>query len=263
MAPAGHHGQRPSSGGAGLNPAYRLTGRRERPAAGDLRRYRFNERCRAGRCDVRSYWTTRGVIAAVIGPCLALSACAGQPDHWSGDTTCDGTIEGVNGTPLLHHGVVSHRAARRTSDAGTAGGGVQRGPAQVQVKLIDIPEASYPPWSLPPRRAGTCRTSSTSTGRTSTTTRSRGSSSRSTPASRQPAGRPAAVDRGSRAATPDGCRGSARSTPAWASTSARRSCTGSGPGSRRGGRRLDRQRVHQDPAPAAPALATGSRSTCR
>jgi multiple sugar transport system substrate-binding protein len=93
---------------------------------------------------MRSYWTTCGVIAAVICPCLALSACAGQPDHRSGDTTCDGTIEGVNGTAPSYITVWSHTGQpgeRQT--LGRQVGAFNAAQSQVRVKLIDIPEAGY------------------------------------------------------------------------------------------------------------------------
>jgi multiple sugar transport system substrate-binding protein len=94
---------------------------------------------------MRTYRTRRtlgGVIAAVLCPCLSLSACAGQPGRATpGDTTCDGTIEGPGPTYItvwFHTGQPSEHQtlARQVAAFNTT----QR---QVQVKLIDIPEAGY------------------------------------------------------------------------------------------------------------------------
>jgi multiple sugar transport system substrate-binding protein len=93
---------------------------------------------------MRSYRTICGVIAAIVCPCLSLSACASQPGHRPGDTTCDGTIEGVNGTTPAYITVWSHTG--QPGEHQTLGRQVAAfndAQSQVQVKLIDIPEAGY------------------------------------------------------------------------------------------------------------------------
>jgi multiple sugar transport system substrate-binding protein len=93
---------------------------------------------------MRSYRAICGAIAAIVCPCLSLSACAGQPRHRAGDTTCDGTIEGVNGTPPDYITVWSHTGQpgeRQTLARQVAAFNASQ--SQVQVKLIDIPEAGY------------------------------------------------------------------------------------------------------------------------
>jgi multiple sugar transport system substrate-binding protein len=98
----------------------------------------------AGRRDMRTYRTICGAIAAVVCPCLSLSACAGQPGHRTGDTTCDGTIEGTHGTPPAYITAWSHTG--QPGERQTLGRQVAAFNAaqwKVQVKLIDIPEAGY------------------------------------------------------------------------------------------------------------------------
>jgi multiple sugar transport system substrate-binding protein len=91
---------------------------------------------------MRTYRTICGVITALICPCLVLGACGGQPASTSpGDTTCDGTISGSTPayvTVWYHTGQPSERQTLGRQVA--AFNAAQR---QVQVKLIDIPEASY------------------------------------------------------------------------------------------------------------------------
>jgi multiple sugar transport system substrate-binding protein len=97
---------------------------------------------------MRTYRTMCCVIAAVIWPCLFLSACAGQQNHANpGDTTCDGKIEGANGangatptfiTVWFHTG---QPAERQTLGRQVAAFNAAQ--QQVKVKLIDIPEAGY------------------------------------------------------------------------------------------------------------------------
>jgi signal transduction histidine kinase len=93
---------------------------------------------------VRTYRTICGAVAAVLCPCLFLSACTGQPGHRPGDTTCDGTIEGSNGAPPAYITVWSHTGQpgeRQTLVRQVAA--FNSAQSQVQVKLIDIPEAGY------------------------------------------------------------------------------------------------------------------------
>jgi multiple sugar transport system substrate-binding protein len=93
---------------------------------------------------MRSYRTICRAIAVVVCLCLPLSACAGPPGHRGGDTTCDGTIEEVNGTPPAYITVWSHTGQpgeRRTLARQVTAFNVTQ--SQVQVKLIDIPEAGY------------------------------------------------------------------------------------------------------------------------
>jgi multiple sugar transport system substrate-binding protein len=85
-----------------------------------------------------------GAIAAIVCSCLSLSACAGQPGHRPGDTTCDGTIESADGTAPAYITVWSHTgqpAERQTLARQVAGFNATQ--SQVKVKLIDIPEAGY------------------------------------------------------------------------------------------------------------------------
>src|SRR6266567_6240102 len=100
---------------------------------------------------MRTYRTMCFVIAAVLWPCLFLSACAGQQNHANpGDTTCDGKIEGaagangVNGTTPTFITVWFHTgqpAERQTMGRQVAAFNAAQ--QQVKVKLIDIPEAGY------------------------------------------------------------------------------------------------------------------------
>jgi multiple sugar transport system substrate-binding protein len=93
---------------------------------------------------MRRYRTICGAIAAIVCPCLSLSACAGQPGHRPGDTTCDGTIEGANGTTPAYITVWSHTgqpSERRTLGRQVAAFNATQ--SQVRVKLIEIPEAGY------------------------------------------------------------------------------------------------------------------------
>src|SRR5438094_292131 len=93
---------------------------------------------------MRSYRTICGAIAVVVCLCLSLNACAGPPGQRGGDTTCDGTIEEVNGTRPAYITVWSHTGQpgeRRTLARQVTAFNVTQ--SQVQVKLIDIPEAGY------------------------------------------------------------------------------------------------------------------------
>jgi multiple sugar transport system substrate-binding protein len=81
-------------------------------------------------------------MAAAICSCLLLGGCSGQqPSAIPGDTTCDGTIEGPAPTYItvwFHTGQPSERQTLGQQVA--AFNASQR---QIQVKLIDIPEAGY------------------------------------------------------------------------------------------------------------------------
>jgi multiple sugar transport system substrate-binding protein len=93
---------------------------------------------------MRTFRTICGAVAALLCPCLSLSACSGQPGHRPGDTTCDGTIEGGNGTPPAYITVWSHTGQpgeRRTLARQAAAFNAAQ--SQVRVKLIEIPEAGY------------------------------------------------------------------------------------------------------------------------
>ena len=93
---------------------------------------------------MRSYRIIRGAIAAMACSCLSLSACAGPPGQQPSDTTCDGTIEAVNGTAPAYITVWSHTGQpgeRQTLARQVAAFNATQ--SQVQVKLIDIPEAGY------------------------------------------------------------------------------------------------------------------------
>lgn len=91
---------------------------------------------------MRTYRTICCAIAAVICPCLFLSSCAGQQSRISpGDTTCDSTIEGPTPTYITVWFHTGQPAERQTLGRQVAAfNAAQR---QVQVKLIDIPEAGY------------------------------------------------------------------------------------------------------------------------
>jgi multiple sugar transport system substrate-binding protein len=92
---------------------------------------------------MRTYRVICGAVAAIVCPCVFLSACSSQqPSASPGDTTCDGTIEGPAPTYItvwFHTGQPSERQTLGRQVA--AFNASQR---QVQVKLIDIPEADYP-----------------------------------------------------------------------------------------------------------------------
>ncbi len=94
---------------------------------------------------MRTYRTMCGVIAAIIWPCLFLSACAGQQNRANpGDTTCDGKIEGADGTTPTFITVWFHTgqpAERQTLGRQVAAFNAAQ--QQVKVKLIDVPEAGY------------------------------------------------------------------------------------------------------------------------
>jgi multiple sugar transport system substrate-binding protein len=91
---------------------------------------------------MRTYRTMCSAIAAVICPCLFLSACAGQQrSAIRGDTTCDGKIEGPTPTYITVWFHTGQPAERQTLGRQVAAfNAAQR---QVHVKLIDIPEAGY------------------------------------------------------------------------------------------------------------------------
>src|SRR6266700_1002149 len=97
------------------------------------------------RCEMRTYLTMCGVIAAISWPCLFLSACAGQQNRANpGDTTCDGKIEGADGTTPTFITVWFHTgqpAERHTMGRQVAAFNASQ--RQVKVKLIDVPEAGY------------------------------------------------------------------------------------------------------------------------
>jgi multiple sugar transport system substrate-binding protein len=86
--------------------------------------------------------SVRGIIAAAICSCLLAGGCSSPPHGATpGDTTCDGTIAGPAPTYItvwFHTGQPSERQTLGQQVA--AFNASQR---QVQVKLIDIPEAGY------------------------------------------------------------------------------------------------------------------------
>ena len=89
---------------------------------------------------MRTCRTICSAIAAIT--CLCLSACSGQQrSAIPGDTTCDGTIEGPAPTYItvwFHTGQPSERQT-----LGRQVAAFNASQQQVQVKLIDIPEAGY------------------------------------------------------------------------------------------------------------------------
>lgn len=91
---------------------------------------------------MQTYRAICSAIAAVICPCLLLSACAGQQrSAVPGDTTCDGTIEGPTPTYITVWFHTGQPAERQTLGKQVAAFNASQ--QQVQVKLIDIPEAGY------------------------------------------------------------------------------------------------------------------------
>jgi multiple sugar transport system substrate-binding protein len=93
---------------------------------------------------MRTYRAVCGAIAAAICGCLVAGGCSSsQPTAaaTSGDTTCDGTTGGPAPTYItvwFHTGQPSERQTMRQQAAA-----FNASQKQVQVKLIDIPEAGY------------------------------------------------------------------------------------------------------------------------
>ena len=95
---------------------------------------------------MRTCQTVCGVIAAAISFCLIAVGCSSPqtsiaPAARSGDTTCDGTIEGSSPTYItvwFHTGQPSEKQT-----LGQQVAAFNASQKQVQVKLIDIPEAGY------------------------------------------------------------------------------------------------------------------------
>ena len=91
---------------------------------------------------MRTYRAICSAVAAILCPCLFLSACSGQqPAAFPGDTTCDGTVEGPATTYItvwFHTGQPSERQT-----LGRQVAAFNASQQQVRVKLIDIPEAGY------------------------------------------------------------------------------------------------------------------------
>ena len=89
---------------------------------------------------------TRRVFFAVAALCpgLFLGACSGSPQHTStiaGDTTCDGTIQGPSPTYITVWFHTGQPSEKQTLNEQVAAFNASQ--KQVQVKLIDIPEAKY------------------------------------------------------------------------------------------------------------------------
>ena len=88
---------------------------------------------------------TRRVIAVAAALCLGLflAACSGSPQHSviAGDTTCDGTIQGPSPTYITVWFHTGQPSEKQTLNEQVAAFNASQ--KQVQVKLIDIPEAEY------------------------------------------------------------------------------------------------------------------------
>src|SRR5690348_14639061 len=92
---------------------------------------------------MRTYRVIRGAVAAIICPCAFLVACSSQqPNANPGDTTCDGTIKGSATTYITAWSHTGQPSERQTLGRQVAAFNASQ--RQVQVKLIDIPEADYP-----------------------------------------------------------------------------------------------------------------------
>ena len=88
--------------------------------------------------------TRRIILAgAVLCPGLLLGACSGSPSHSAiaGDTTCDGTIQGPSPTVITVWFHTGQPSEKQTLNEQVAAFNASQ--QQVQVKLIDIPEATY------------------------------------------------------------------------------------------------------------------------
>ena len=91
---------------------------------------------------MRTYRAIHSAAAAIACTCLFLSACSGQQrSAIPGDTTCDGTIEGPAPTYITVWFHTGQPAERQTLGRQVAAFNASQ--HQVQVKLIDIPEAGY------------------------------------------------------------------------------------------------------------------------
>jgi multiple sugar transport system substrate-binding protein len=91
---------------------------------------------------MRTCRTIGSAIVAVVCPCLFLTACAGQQrSAIPRDTTCDGKIEGPAPTYITVWSHTGQPAERQTLGRQVAAFNAAQ--QQVQVKLIDIPEAGY------------------------------------------------------------------------------------------------------------------------
>ena len=95
---------------------------------------------------MRTCQTVCGVIAAVISFCLIAGGCSSPqtsiaPAAQSRDTTCDGTIEGSSPTYITVWFHTGQPSERQTMEQQVAAFNASQ--KQVQVKLIDIPEAGY------------------------------------------------------------------------------------------------------------------------
>ena len=88
---------------------------------------------------------TRRIIAVVAALCLGLllGACSGSPQRSAipGDTTCDGTIQGPSPTYITVWFHTGQPSEKQTLNEQVAAFNASQ--KQVQVKLIDIPEAKY------------------------------------------------------------------------------------------------------------------------
>jgi multiple sugar transport system substrate-binding protein len=91
---------------------------------------------------MRTCWVICSAVAAIICPCVFLSACSSQqPSDNPGDTTCDGTIEGPATTYITVWSHTGQPSERQTLGRQVAAFNASQ--RQVRVKLIDIPEADY------------------------------------------------------------------------------------------------------------------------
>jgi multiple sugar transport system substrate-binding protein len=91
---------------------------------------------------MRTYRTVCGVIAVAISSCLLIGGCSSpQRSATPGDTTCDGAIEGAGPTYVTVWFHTGQPAERQTLGRQVAAFDASQ--RQVQVKLIDIPEAGY------------------------------------------------------------------------------------------------------------------------
>jgi multiple sugar transport system substrate-binding protein len=93
---------------------------------------------------MRTYRTVCGAIAAAISFCLLSAGCSSsQPSATAtaGDTTCDGTIQGPGPTYITVWFHTGQPSEKQTMGQQVAAFNASQ--KQVQVKLIDIPEAGY------------------------------------------------------------------------------------------------------------------------